>query len=64
MAREFLVSRGAQLEIRDIRKNPEFVRELVEDLQSQATPTVVIGQRVIIGFDPQAYDIALGTSPS
>jgi len=58
------VSRGAQLEIRDIRKNPEFVRELVEDLQSQATPTVVIGQRVIIGFDPQAYDIALGTSPS
>jgi len=64
VAREFLVSRGAQLEIRDIRKNPEFVRELVEDLQSQATPTVVIGQRVIIGFDPQAYDIALGTSPS
>ena len=58
------MSRGAQLEIRDIRKNPEFVRELVEDLQSQATPTVVIGQRVIIGFDPQAYDIALGTSPS
>jgi len=36
----------------------------VEDLQSQATPTVVIGQRVIIGFDPQAYDIALGTTPS
>ena len=58
------MSRGAQLEIRDIRTNPEFVRELVEDLQSQATPTVVIGQRVIIGFDPQAYDIALGTTPS
>lgn len=58
------MSRGAQLEIRDIRSDPEFVRELVEDLKSQATPTAVIGKRVIIGFDPQAYDIALGTTPS
>lgn len=63
VAREFLVSRGAELEIRDIRSNPEYVRELVEDLKSQATPTVVIGGRVIIGFDPQAYDRALGTTP-
>ena len=58
------MSRGAEIEIRDIRSNPEFVRELVEDLKSQATPTVIIGKRVIIGFDPQAYDIALGTTPS
>jgi len=64
VAREFLVSRGAEIEIRDIRSNPEYVRELVEDLKSQATPTVIIGKRVIIGFDPQAYDIALGTTPS
>jgi glutaredoxin len=64
VAREFLASRGAELEIRDIRSNPEYVRELVEDLKSQATPTVVIGKRVIIGFDPQAYDIALGTTPN
>lgn len=58
------MSRGAEIEIRDIRSNPEFVRELVEDLKSQATPTVVIGTRVIIGFDPQAYDIALGATPA
>jgi glutaredoxin len=63
VAREFLVSRGAQLDVRDVRTNPEFVRELLEDLKSQATPTVVIGKRVIIGFDPQAYDIALGSIP-
>jgi glutaredoxin len=42
-----------------VRTNPEFVRELVEDLKSRATPTVVIGKHVIIGFDPQAYDAAL-----
>jgi len=58
------VSRGAELDIRDVRSNPEYVRELVEDLKSQATPTVVIGKRVIIGFDPQAYDIALGSTPN
>ena len=58
------MSRGAEIEIRDIRSNPEYVRELVEDLKSQATPTVIIGKRVIIGFDPQAYDIALGTTPN
>ncbi len=57
------MSRGVELEIRDIRSNSEYVRELVEDLKSQATPTVVIGKRVIIGFDPQAYDRALGTTP-
>lgn len=42
-----------------MRANPEFVRELVEDLKSRATPTVVIGKRVIIGFDPEAYEAAL-----
>ena len=59
MAREFLASRGAEIEVRDVRANLEFVRELVEDLNSRATPTAVIGKRVIIGFDPEAYDAAL-----
>ena len=59
MAREFLASHGAEIEVRDVRANPEFVRELVEDLNSRATPTVVIGNRVIIGFDPEAYEAAL-----
>ena len=59
VAREFLASRGAEIEVRDVRANLEFVRELVEDLNSRATPTVVIGNGVIIGFDPEAYEAAL-----
>jgi hypothetical protein len=35
------------------------VRELVETYQSRATPTIVIGDRVLIGFDPEQIDEAL-----
>ena len=32
------------------------VRELVETYQSRSTPTLVIGQEVMIGFDPERLD--------
>ena len=35
------------------------VRELVETYQSRATPTIVIGDKVLIGFDPEQIDEAL-----
>jgi len=35
------------------------VRELVETYNSRATPTLVIGDEVLIGFDPEAIDEAL-----
>jgi hypothetical protein len=37
------------------------VRELVETWRSRATPTVVIGEEVIIGFDPERIDELLGS---
>ena len=46
-------------EDRNIRSNQEFVRELVEDHQSRATPTLVVDSRVVIGFDPGEYEAAL-----
>lgn len=36
------------------------VRDLVEKYQSRATPTIVIGDEVIIGFDPDRIDQLLG----
>lgn len=59
MAREFLSSRGIAFEERNIRTNPEFIRELVEDHRSRSTPTLVVDARVIMGFDPVEYDSAL-----
>ena len=37
------------------------VRELVETYHSRATPTVVIGNEVVIGFDPQRIDELLSS---
>ncbi len=37
------------------------VRELVETYHSRATPTVVIGDEVVIGFDPERIDELLSS---
>ena len=39
----------------------DAVRELVETYHSRATPTVVVGDEVVIGFDPQRIDELLGS---
>jgi len=37
------------------------VRELVEKYHSRSTPTIVVGDEVIIGFDPRRLDQLLGS---
>lgn len=37
------------------------MRELVETYHSRATPTIVIGDQVLVGFDPEQIDEALGS---
>ncbi|MBI1750886.1 MAG: glutaredoxin family protein [Acidobacteria bacterium] len=61
MAKEFLSSRGVDFEERNIRTDSEFIRELVEDHQSRATPTLVAGSQVVTGFDPTDYEAAMRT---
>lgn len=46
-------------EDRNIRADREYVRELVGTYQSRATPTLVVNDRVVIGFDPAQYEAAL-----
>ncbi|HEV8525308.1 MAG TPA: glutaredoxin domain-containing protein [Terriglobales bacterium] len=59
-ARAYLSERGIAFEERDVSSDFGAVRELVEKYQSRATPTLVIGDEVIIGFDPQRIDELLG----
>ncbi len=54
-AKNFLTSRGIHFEERDIRCNPEFLRILNEELDSCTTPTLVTGDRIIVGFDQDEY---------
>ncbi len=43
-------------EDRDVSRDARAIEELVYKYQSRATPTVVIGEEVIIGFDKERID--------
>jgi glutaredoxin len=49
-------------EERDIRKSREAMVELVRVYQSRSTPTLVVGDQVLPGFDPESVDRAIGYS--
>lgn len=55
-AKTFLTSRGISFEERDVRSHPEYLQVLNNELDSCTTPTLVAGDRIIIGFDRAEYD--------
>ncbi len=60
-ARAYLKARKLSFEYKDIQADPEALRELVA-LKSQSTPTLVVGDQVLIGFDPEKLDALLALS--
>ena len=58
-ARKFLISRGIPFEERDIRANPEYLRILTEELDSLTTPTLVLGDKIIVGFNRDEYELLI-----
>ncbi len=40
----------------DVSRDPAALEELVEVHRSRMTPTVVIGERVLVGFDPDKLE--------
>ncbi len=63
-AKQYLAAQGVTYEEKDIRGDPEFLRELVEDLKSRTTPTLVVGEKVVMGFDPDKFLDAIGSRSS
>ena len=55
-----LEEKGVAFEERDITQDPSAVRELTEKYHSHSTPTLIIGDEVLIGFDPARIDKILG----
>jgi glutaredoxin len=53
--REYLSQKGVIFEERSVAE-PEFRRQLVEDYKAHATPTLVCGEDVIVGFDQGRID--------
>jgi glutaredoxin len=52
----FLRDRKARFEERSVEADEDIVRELQEKYNSQSTPTVVIDDQIVIGFDPERID--------
>ncbi|HLJ91054.1 MAG TPA: glutaredoxin domain-containing protein [Candidatus Angelobacter sp.] len=50
--KEFLVARGVEFEEKDVTADSQAVRELTDQYKSRSTPTIVVGDEVMIGFDP------------
>ncbi len=57
-ARSFLTSRKIAFAYKDVQADPQAFRELM-DLGSRSTPTLRVGDEVMIGFDPEKLDAML-----
>lgn len=51
--KNFLAQRGVEFEERSIDTGFAVARELTQKYKSQSTPTVVIGDEVLIGYNPE-----------
>jgi glutaredoxin-like YruB-family protein len=59
--REFLEERGVAFEERNITMDATAMRELTVKYKSHSTPTLVVGDEVLIGFDAERIEKILGT---
>lgn len=58
--KSFLAERGVDFEERSIDAGFAVVRELTQKYKSQSTPTVVIEDQVLIGYDPERLSQLIG----
>jgi glutaredoxin len=64
LLRVYLEAREIAFEEHDISSNLEARRAMTETYESEETPTLVIGEEVITGFDPVLLDQLLDSAPS
>ena len=57
-AKAFLAARNIPFEYKDVQADPAALRELLE-LNSSSTPTIVVGDEVMIGFEPNRLESLL-----
>jgi len=58
--KEFLAARQIPFDEKDVAHDREALLELVEVHQSQITPTILVGDQVVIGYSPEKLTRALG----
>ena len=60
-AKTFLTLHGISFQERDVRNNPKYLRILNHKLDSCTTPTLVVEQDIIVGFDRLKYQLLART---
>ena len=58
-----MTARNISFEYKDVQADSAALRELVR-LNSRSTPTIVVGEEVMIGFDPDRLESLLTTEPT
>ncbi len=68
LMRVFLEARQFSFEERDVTADPEARRTMIEQYESEETPTLVVlsgnAREVVVGFDPVRLDQLLEGAPS
>ena len=54
------MSRGVQFEDRDVTRDRHALRDLIGKYGSRTTPTFVVDEEVVVGFDTRRLDELLG----
>lgn len=62
MAMEYLSRKGVPFVAKDVREDDEAMRELVQDLGSRSTPTIVVDGNVMVGFEKAKLDAMLAAA--
>ncbi len=62
--RELLSARGVAFEERDVSADRGALRDMVRRYHSRTTPTVVVVEEVVIGFDPRRLEELLNALES
>ncbi|HKS75212.1 MAG TPA: glutaredoxin domain-containing protein, partial [Terriglobales bacterium] len=61
VATAYLSERGITYQERDIYSDPTAIQDLVYKYGSRSTPTIVVGEEIMIGFDPDRLNQLLGS---
>ncbi len=59
MARRFLSGKGVELEERNLWTHKEYREEFAKITNVMTVPVTVIGEKVIIGHNPRAFQSAI-----
>lgn len=54
--KEYLDNKGIEFEDRNVNEDKQALKELTEKYDSKSTPTIVVGDEVIVGFDKNKLD--------